>query len=441
MTDPTRDNVTENEQIHPQAPSDHGNPQPAEAPATDDASQPAEATPDAQDAQETQPPADSGAREDEPPQAQSKTWYPYVTKTQFEKFLSRLENQVPDQIDRDYVRAIIRTPSMIYRFLRGIEAMRLIDREQAPTERLYRLVDTDYRPYAIAEILRDLYGDLVKQWQDSGETLSDDHMVDFFRERTGMGRDSANKMKMFFKYLLNEADFGEAPVFVAKPRPPQAPVDQPPPPAPEAVSSDTPSSPAPERRSQDTEAAADASSDEPAAAPSDSPPQDTAVQPPPQDKTAEPVREQPPEPQRNNQQQRREAPPQRPQGREGREGQGRDGNHDRSRGRDGKDSRNGGREVTGSRDTAGGREANAGRDQRSPQPQRDAGQRDAGQRPEPAPAPDEQPEAQTLNEVQRAYLQTLQSIVRVNVDGDWDEDMIKTVFERLERLFDRIRRN
>ena len=53
--------------------------------------------------------------------AKDKPWYPYITKTQFEKFLSRLQSKIPEEIDRDYVRAIIRTPSMIYRFLRGIE--------------------------------------------------------------------------------------------------------------------------------------------------------------------------------------------------------------------------------------------------------------------------------------------------------------------------------
>ena len=61
---------------------------------------------------------------------QAKTWYPYITKVQFEKFLARLESKMPEQIDRDYVRAIIRTPSMIYRFLRGIEAMQFVDFEE-----------------------------------------------------------------------------------------------------------------------------------------------------------------------------------------------------------------------------------------------------------------------------------------------------------------------
>ena len=81
--------------------------------------------------------AEAAAEEgqDENGTKQGKTWYPYITKVQFEKFLSRLESKVPEQIDRDYVRAIIRTPSMIYRFLRGIEAMGLIDRDQhRPTD-------------------------------------------------------------------------------------------------------------------------------------------------------------------------------------------------------------------------------------------------------------------------------------------------------------------
>ena len=46
-----------------------------------------------------------------------------------------------------------------------------------------------------------------------------------------------------------------------------------------------------------------------------------------------------------------------------------------------------------------------------------------------------------LTEAQRAYLDTLKSVLRVNVDGDWDDDMIRLAFDRLERLFDRVRRN
>ena len=36
----------------------------------------------------------------------SKTWFPYITKAQFEKFLARLQSRIPEEIDRDYVRAI-----------------------------------------------------------------------------------------------------------------------------------------------------------------------------------------------------------------------------------------------------------------------------------------------------------------------------------------------
>ena len=68
----------------------------------------------------------------------SRPWYPYITKAQFEKFLARLQSRIPDEIDRDYIRAIIRTPSMIHRFLRGIEAMKLIDDDQKPTDRLQK---------------------------------------------------------------------------------------------------------------------------------------------------------------------------------------------------------------------------------------------------------------------------------------------------------------
>lgn len=144
---------------------------------------------------------------------QAKTWYPYITKVQFEKFLSRLESKVPEQIDRDYVRAIIRTPSMIYRFLRGIEAMKLIDRDQRPTPLLGRVINSQTRAFALAEVQRDLYKDLLEEQEKSGD-MNDEEIVEYFRERTGMGRDSANKMKMFFKYLNGEADFSEPPAHV-----------------------------------------------------------------------------------------------------------------------------------------------------------------------------------------------------------------------------------
>ncbi|MEE3261786.1 MAG: hypothetical protein VX290_03000, partial [Candidatus Latescibacterota bacterium] len=45
-----------------------------------------------------------------------------------------------------------------------------------------------------------------------------------------------------------------------------------------------------------------------------------------------------------------------------------------------------------------------------------------------------------VTEAQRAYLDTLKAVLRVNVDGDWDDDMIRLAFDRLERIFDRVRR-
>ncbi|SVB57769.1 uncharacterized protein METZ01_LOCUS210623, partial [marine metagenome] len=139
-------------------------------------------------------------------QDKEKPWYPYITKTQFEKFLSRLQSKIPDEIDRDYVRTIIRTPSMIYRFLRGVEAMGLIDDEQRPTDRLRSLVDKETRKHALGEVVRDLYPALTEKMQEVEGEMPDRDIVAFFRKETGMGNDSANKMKMFYKYLLTEAD-------------------------------------------------------------------------------------------------------------------------------------------------------------------------------------------------------------------------------------------
>merc|ERR1712072_677625 len=99
---------------------------------------------------------------------------------------------------------------MIYRFLRGIEAMKLIDKDQQPTPLLSRTVDKQTRSHALAEVQRDLYKDLLGKQEENGE-MNDEEIVEYFRERTGMGRDSANKMKMFFKYLNNEADFSAPP--------------------------------------------------------------------------------------------------------------------------------------------------------------------------------------------------------------------------------------
>jgi hypothetical protein len=248
---------------------------------------------------------------------QSRTWYPYITKVQFEKFLSRLESKIPERIDRDYVRAIIRTPSMIYRFLRGIEAMKLIDRDQQTGERLRRLVAAETRRQTIAEILRDLYKDLMDKWEKTGGQMGDDEVVEFFRSRTGMGRDSANKMKMFFKYLIGEAELGAASEPAS--RGPAAP------------------------RFQEVE---------------------------PERRPGREVRSSPP------------APPAQP-----------------------------------SRHPNG---------------------------PQQLPAAQQQQQYErlprNLTEAQKSYLEAIQSIVKVNVDGDWDEDMIRVAFDRLERLLDRVRR-
>ena len=246
---------------------------------------------------------------------QDRAWFPYITKVQFERFLSRLEGKIPDQINRDYVRPIIRTPSMIHRFLRGIESMNLIDRNQKPTDLLLRIVSQETRRFAMAEVVRDLYKELLPEWEQTDGTMSDDAIVDYFRTRTGMGRDSANKMKMFFKYLIAEADFGT-------PRAPQREAA----PAEAGPENERPAPPAPQE---------DHSAREPA-----------------------PAKERP------------------------------------------------------------------GRDGRAKRP--------TSERPERSERP--------LTETQRAYLETLQSTLQINIDGDWDEDMIRLVFDRLERLFDRLRR-
>ena len=278
-----------------------------------------------QDAAET---TEEGAAEKN--NRQDRAWFPYITKVQFERFLSRLETKIPDQIDRDYVRPIIRTPSMIHRFLRGIESMNLTDRDQKPTDLLLRIVSRETRKFAFADVVRDLYKDLLPEWEQNNGNMSDEAIVDYFRNRTGMGRDSANKMKMFFKYLIAEADFGD----------PSAPQE---------------------------EAAAEPAPQEPE----------------PQDETPEPA------PKKEARSAREPAPKERS-------------------GRDGRTKR-----------TSSDRQE---RQERQERPERS----DRQERP--------------LTETQRAYLETLQSMVQIKIDGDWDEDMIRLAFDRLERLFDRLRR-
>ncbi len=300
------------------------------------------------------------AGEGEGQQGKDKPWYPYITKTQFEKFLSRLQSKIPEEIDRDYVRAIIRTPSMIYRFLRGIEAMGLIDDEQHPTDRLKSLVEKESRRQAIGEVLDDLYPELLGQYRDSNGEMTDRDMVAYFRRETGMGNDSANKMKMFFKYLLTEAEGGE--------------------PAPAAE-----------------EAGEAAEAEEPAKV----------------DDESAPVREsrEPPAASSGNGRRgeaRAQQSDRRPQGRGGDRGDRERGERDRERGDRGE------RERDRERGDRGERERDRERSVNSNRP---------------------------LTEAQRAYLDTLKSVLRVNVDGDWDDDMIRLAFDRLERLFDRVRRN
>ena len=263
---------------------------------------------------------------------QDRAWFPYITKVQFERFLSRLETKIPDQIDRDYVRPIIRTPSMIHRFLRGIESMNLTDRDQKPTDLLLRIVPKETRKFAIAEVVRDLYKDLLPEWEQNNGNMSDDAIVDYFRNRTGMGRDSANKMKMFFKYLIAEADFGD----------PSAPQEE------------------------------------------------TAAEPEPQDETPEP------EPKKEARSAREPAPKERS-------------------GRDGRTKR-----TTSERQE---------RQEQERQERQERSERSSDRQERP------------LTETQRAYLETLQSMVQIKIDGDWDEDMIRLAFDRLERLFDRLRRS
>ena len=283
-----------------------------------------------QDAAETTAEEESG----ENGGRQDRAWFPYITKVQFERFLSRLEAKIPDQIDRDYVRPIIRTPSMIHRFLRGIESMNLTDRDQKPTDLLLRIVPKDTRKFAIAEVVRDLYKDLLPEWEQNNGSMSDDAIVDYFRNRTGMGRDSANKMKMFFKYLIAEADFGD----------PSAPQEE------------------------------------------------AAAEPEPQDETPEPA------PKKEARSAREPAPKER---------SGRDGRTKRT---------------------------TSERQERQQQERQERQER--SERSERSPDRQERP----LTETQRAYLETLQSMVQIKIDGDWDEDMIRLAFDRLERLFDRLRR-
>ena len=323
---------------------------------------------------------------------QDRTWFPYITKVQFERFLSRLESKIPDQVDRDYVRPIIRTPSMIHRFLRGIESMNLTDRNQKPTDRLLRLVPQETRRFAIAEVVRDLYKELLPEWEQSNGNMSDDAIVDYFRNRTGMGRDSANKMKMFFKYLIAEADFGDP----SEPQEEAAARE----PAPQEDRSAREPAPQEDRSAREPAPQEDRSAREPA------PQEDrSAREPAPQEDRS--AREPAPQEDRSA---REPAPQEDRSAREPAPQEDRSAREPAPKERSGRDGR--------------AKRANSERQER--QQERPQQERPQQERP--------------LTETQRAYLDTLQSTVQIKIDGDWDEDMIRLVFDRLERLFDRLRR-
>ncbi len=312
------------------------------------------------------------ASEGEGQQGKDKPWYPYITKTQFEKFLSRLQGKIPEEIDRDYVRAIIRTPSMIYRFLRGVEAMGLIDDEQRPTDRLRSLVDKDNRRQAIGEVLNDLYPELLGRYRDSGGEMSDRDMVAYFRHETGMGNDSANKMKMFFKYLLTEAaGGGPSPAVEETEETQETEV------AVEAEVTETNDDGAEAKVRESEEATGPASGNG-----------------------------------RRGESRSPQAADRRPQGRGGERDRGDRGERER---------------------------AERGERERAERGERDRAER--GERERAERDRDRGVSNRPLTEAQRAYLDTLKSVLRVNVDGDWDDDMIRLAFDRLERLFDRVRRN
>ena len=368
-------------------------------------------------------------------QGREKPWYPYITKTQFEKFLSRLQSKVPDEIDRDYVRAIIRTPSMIYRFLRGVEAMGLIDSEQRPTERLTGLVSKDTRRQALGEVVGDLYPGLLEQYLAANGEMADRDVVAFFRKDTGMGNDSANKMKMFFKYLLSEADIEGLPstatddsddsadssaaaVSEAEPEADEVQVEEP-----EAVEEETPKQKEPSTRSSGNGRRGEGRGGEGRGG---------------EGRGGEG---------RGGEDRGAEGGGGEGRGGEGRGGEGRGGEGRGSEGR-GSEGRGGGggRGAPAERRTQGrggdrhergertDRNERADRTERSERPDRTE-RTDRGERAERVPS------NRPLTEAQRAYLDTLKSVLRVNVDGDWDDDMIRLAFDRLERLFDRVRRS
>ena len=312
----------------------------------------------------------------DPNDKDSRTWYPYITKAQFEKFLARMQSKMPEEINRDYIRAIIRTPSMIYRFLRGIEAMKLIDQDQRPTERMVNLVNADTRQQTIAEIMRDLYPDLTESQEKENGGMPDSDIVAFFRKETGMGNDSANKMKMFYKYLLSEAGdqgaAGETDDSTTAETEESSPSN-----------ATTTAAEAPTRSERNATAA-------PTEAPTRRERNAAAAEAARNERNAAAAAEAPTRSERNATTAAAETPARERSGGPGRRGQ-----------------------------------------------QRAATQSNGG---EPTPDKASTGGTRALSEAQRAYLDTLKAVLRVNIDGDWDDDMIRLAFDRLERLFDRVKR-
>ena len=327
-----------------------------------------------------EPASDEGSKPDD---RDSRTWYPYITKAQFEKFLARMQSKMPEEINRDYIRAIIRTPSMIYRFLRGIEAMKLIDPDQKPTERMVNLVNAESRRQTITEIMRDLYPDLTETQAKANGDMSDKDIVTFFRKETGMGNDSANKMKMFYKYLLSEAEGQSDEDQDAES---QSGDDATAETAVESTPTDaaTPSE-APARNERNATPAEATSRSERNATPAEAPSRSERNATP----AAAPAR---------NERNAAEAP---------------------SRSERGPGASRRGQQRAPAQSNGGEQSQDRG----SALPDRGTS---GGSRP--------------LSEAQRAYLDTLKSVLRVNIDGDWDDDMIRLAFDRLERLFDRVKR-
>ena len=83
------------------------------------------------------------------------------------------------------------------------------------------------------------------------------------------------------------------------------------------------------------------------------------------------------------------------------------------------------------------------RNERSAGPSRRGQQRSSSSQSDGGEAPPDRGSSggsRPISETQRAYLDTLKAVLRVNIDGDWDDDMIRLAFDRLERLFDRVKR-